>query len=263
MSNELALKNTEEALAKVILEGDLSKLSAIDKVKYYKGVCESQGMNPLTQPFKFIRFRDGKEQLYAGKDCTEQLRKMHNITLKITSRELMGDVYIVTASAATREGRVDESTGVRAIKGLHGDALANAYMSAETKAKRRVTLSICGLGFLDESETHSVDGASTLHFDIETGEVIEAEKPKVSKTLVKDNFYKESSEAEEVKSLFISQDQVFELSKLIFDAGAKTDNILQAAGAKNLNEIPVIHYDRICDKLFDKIRQDTEAQGNV
>jgi hypothetical protein len=39
-----------------------------------------------------------------------------------------------------------------AVKGLIGEALANAYMKSETKAKRRVTLSIMGLGLLDESE---------------------------------------------------------------------------------------------------------------
>jgi hypothetical protein len=35
---------------------------------------------------------------------------------------------------------------------LRGEALANALMRAETKAKRRVTLSIAGLGWLDETE---------------------------------------------------------------------------------------------------------------
>ena len=35
-------------------------------------------------------------------------------------------------------------------------ALANAIMKTETKAKRRATLSICGLGFLDESEIETI-----------------------------------------------------------------------------------------------------------
>jgi hypothetical protein len=38
--------------------------------------------------------------------------------------------------------------------------MANALMKAETKAKRRVTLSICGLGMLDESEVESIPGAA-------------------------------------------------------------------------------------------------------
>jgi hypothetical protein len=38
------------------------------------------------------------------------------------------------------------------IEGLKGEALANALMKAETKAKRRATLSAVGLGMMDESE---------------------------------------------------------------------------------------------------------------
>ena len=42
-------------------------------------------------------------------------------------------------------------------------------MKAETKAKRRVTLSISGLGWLDESETGSITGAQVvdMHDDLE------------------------------------------------------------------------------------------------
>jgi hypothetical protein len=57
------------------------------------------------------------------------------------------------------DSRQDESTGVVALAGLRGEALANARMKAETKAKRRVTLSLCGLGWLDETEVEDVPGA--------------------------------------------------------------------------------------------------------
>jgi hypothetical protein len=52
-------------------------------------------------------------------------------------------------------GRTDESCGVVSLKGLMGEARSNKIMCAETKAKRRVTLSICGLGWLDETEVES------------------------------------------------------------------------------------------------------------
>src|SRR6185312_3719783 len=41
-------------------------------------------------------------------------------------------------------------------------------MKAETKAKRRVTLSICGLGMLDETEVDSIPDARRVQ-DIDTG----------------------------------------------------------------------------------------------
>jgi hypothetical protein len=57
-------------------------------------------------------------------------------------------------------GRCDESTGAVSVSGLKGEALANAYMKAETKAKRRVTLSILGLNMLDESEVESMQSVT-------------------------------------------------------------------------------------------------------
>ena len=48
------------------------------------------------------------------------------------------------------------STGAVPIAGLKGEEFANALMKAETKAKRRATLSICGLGVLDETEVETI-----------------------------------------------------------------------------------------------------------
>jgi hypothetical protein len=98
----------------------------------------------LTRPFEYINL-NGKLTLYARKDATDQLRKLYNVSLTISSRDRLEDVYIVTARATLPDGRTDESTGVVTVGNLKADNLANALMKAETKAKRRVTLSICGL----------------------------------------------------------------------------------------------------------------------
>ncbi len=139
----------------VVLQGDLSRLSPQEKVNYYNRVCESVGLNPLTKPFDYMKL-NGREILYARRDATDQLRKINSVSIKITARELVGDVYTVTAHASTKDGREDEATGAVYVKGLTGENIANAYMKAETKAKRRVTLSICGLGFMDETEAEDI-----------------------------------------------------------------------------------------------------------
>ena len=51
-------------------------------------------------------------------------------------------------------------------------------MKAETKAKRRVTLSIAGLGWLDESETSSIKSAAVVDVDTETGEIADGGREK-------------------------------------------------------------------------------------
>jgi len=153
-----------EAIEQALVNGDLSKLSVEDRVRLYHAKCTSLGLNPLTNPFLYVNL-SGKLVLYATKDCAEQLRKIHGLSITLIDRQRLDDVYIVTARASTPDGRTDESTGAVTIGNLKGDALCNALMKAETKSKRRVTLSICGLGILDETEIETVRGAEPVAFD--------------------------------------------------------------------------------------------------
>jgi hypothetical protein len=68
----------------------------------------------------------------------------------------------VKAEAVNSKGRRDSSIGAVVIANLKGENLANALMKCETKAKRRVTLSICGLSFLDEEELETVAGIERI-----------------------------------------------------------------------------------------------------
>lgn len=173
MTNAIATQDKGEVMERVIINGDLSKLSAEDRIEYYRGVCRSLGLNPLTKPFDYITL-NGRLTLYAKRDATDQLRKIHGVSVVITNRERIDDVYVVSAKASTKDGRKDESVGAVNVLNLKGDALANALMKAETKAKRRVTLSIVGLGWLDETEVDTVPVVRPVSVDMETGEVIEA-----------------------------------------------------------------------------------------
>ena len=152
---------SKDIVENVLVAGDLSKLNADQRMVYYSKLCESLGLNPLTRPMEYIKLQ-GKETLYFRKDATEQLRKINSITIdKIEGEILYDSVYVVTAHAHDKNERHDISKGAVSIAGLKGDSLANAIMKAETKAKRRVTLSICGLGFLDESELDSISELKT------------------------------------------------------------------------------------------------------
>lgn len=146
---------TGNALEQFIVRGDLSVLSPEDKSKHYLWVCERVGLDPATKPFEYLKL-NGREVLYCKKEGTDQLRKVHSVAVQITGRERIEDVYVVTAKATMPDGRIDESQGAVTIGNLKGDALANAIMKAETKAKRRVTLSVVGLGMLDESELETI-----------------------------------------------------------------------------------------------------------
>ena len=113
--------------------------------------------------------------LYAGKEATDGVRANRSISITRLEREQSEETYDVTAYAADATGRIDAAIGSVSIKGLHGEALSNAKMKAETKAKRRVTLSISGLGMLDELEVGSIPGAAPMNVDLETGEIMATE----------------------------------------------------------------------------------------
>ena len=159
-SDSPAAQVSPEILEQVAIAGDLSGLTAAQRLAYYRALCQSLGLNPLSKPFEYLTL-NGKLRLYALRDCADQLRRLHGISIYITNRERLQDIYIVTARAKDRQGREDESTGAVALGTLKGDALANALMKCETKAKRRVTLSIAGLGWLDETELETIPGART------------------------------------------------------------------------------------------------------
>ena len=145
-------------IERLLVSGDLGKLTPDQRVAYYRAVCDSVGLNPLTRPFEYVTL-NGKQLLYATRNATDQIRGKRGVSVAIVSRERMDDIYVVTARATMADGRADESTGAVALGRLQGEALANAMMKAETKAKRRVTLSIVGLSLLDETEVDTIPGA--------------------------------------------------------------------------------------------------------
>ena len=166
-----------KALEAYIAAGDIGRLDPSQRISLYKAVCDSLGLNPLTQPFEYLTL-NGKVQLYAKKSCTEQLRQIHGVSVLALEQEMRGDILCMTARVRDRSGREDIATGAVNLKGLAGEALANAYMKCETKSKRRATLSICGLAMLDETEIDSIQGARSVSVE----EFHRAEQPNTSKS---------------------------------------------------------------------------------
>jgi len=161
--NEITPTNpvNASALERVLVAGDLSGLSESQRIEYYKAVCESLGLNPLTRPFEYLRL-NGRLVLYATRAAADQLRAIHGISILDAKIERRDDLITVTVRGRTRDGREDVEVGVVSAAGLRGDALANAEMKALTKAKRRLTLSLAGLGWLDESEAETIPGAQRV-----------------------------------------------------------------------------------------------------
>lgn len=155
-------------IEQVLIKGDLKALTEEQRNAYYLRVCESAGLNPLTQPFAYIVL-NGKLTLYALRSATDQLRAVHGVSVVDMDEQDRDGVHIVTVKVTDKHGRSDMARGAVSVTGLKGENLANAIMKAETKAKRRATLSICGLGLLDETEVETIPGATPLAPDAAGG----------------------------------------------------------------------------------------------
>jgi len=174
----------EESIAELISTGDLSSLDPVRRGKYLYNLCKALGLNPISRPFDFLTLKDpsGKPKtiLYANRTASDQLRFNHRIVSDVVYAGplrigdlIRPDVYCVELDMklpldTDNEGhptyRVERAVGCVATGTYQGDklilltgeALANAIMKCYTKALRRGTLSIVGLGFPDETEVPDI-----------------------------------------------------------------------------------------------------------
>jgi len=170
MTTELARIDMTD-IEQVLVNGDLSKLSAPQRVQYYQRVCQSIGLNPLTKPFDYITL-NGKLTLYAKKDATDQLRSIKGVSIDDVDLQETAESFIVKVKGHDGSGRSDVEIGIVKKSDMQGN-LANAQMKAVTKAKRRLTLSLCGLGWLDETEIETIKEAKPVLVKPETGEIVD------------------------------------------------------------------------------------------
>jgi len=183
------LADLEEALERMVKgEGDLAALTPSQRAALYKKVCDRLGLDPTTYPLQYlwVRAPGGGERLilYLNKDGAAQLRKAHKINTRLVDHKYIPEVgaYVAVVEASTPDGRVEVETGAVSVRGGSPNDVANALMHAITKAKRRATIAIVGVGFLDETEALSIPDAHPARVDVETGEVLESPPPGAKRT---------------------------------------------------------------------------------
>jgi len=264
-SKKLAVQDTavdSKVVETLLINGDLAQLTPQQRVDFYWSICESLGLNWKTQPFAYIRL-NGKLTLYCQKSATDQLRKLHGISVRILERKIENEIYMVTATAKDKLGRYDEDVGAVNIRGLNGDKLANALMKAETKAKRRVTLAICGLAKIDESEVETIKGAVVFDPSLELDSYspagvsqLEKETPKTTKPKPKQK--EVEVEIEEPKEVIEVEPEVIEEDAAIDDGnyGEKLSSYLAQSGKSQgeLSQFLGIPFKDLLGVQFGKIK---------
>ena len=110
-----------------------------------------------------VRFRQnerGQADFLCPQRVAELLNAQHKISHSICGppfHDKESGIMEVMVQATRGDGRTTVDIGAVCLKGKNGEDLANARMKAFTKAKRRSTLSLCGLGDMpDESELETM-----------------------------------------------------------------------------------------------------------
>lgn len=166
--------------------GDFSRFTPADCLRYLNAVCLAVGLNPLTLPIRIMEI-DARKVMYATAECAAQLRSRDNVTIKVLDEKVEHGCYVVRVIAKLPNGREQENVGVlsvlepaqlvewqagrkswvknpRAGQQFEGQAWANAVMKCHTKAARRATLAICGLGLPDEPDD-DLKGVKQAHVE--------------------------------------------------------------------------------------------------
>ena len=156
------------AIQSFVERGDISLLSTEERVYLYASLCERYGLDPVTRPFDVIELK-GKLVLYANRGATDAIARNLGVTREVTVKpsfvDVMGCKVALCEARATYLGRAETSTATEQVtvmvggkpELLKGMDLGNVLMKVETKAKRRATLAVAGLGnVLDYSEATTV-----------------------------------------------------------------------------------------------------------
>ena len=208
--------------------GDLNGLTAVERKMYYIQMCDFYKFYWKAFPFDYIE-NDGKLKLYVNQTGCSHLRNRYQVSTKIKSREIIEGMWVITVEAR-RGNRTEEATGAASLFDKYGKTTpqlkANSLKKAETQARRRATLAICGFSDNDEDQ----------------GFVLKAETYDPPMDIV------EFSEIVET----ISEDKQRELWAIAKEKGVSQDQvreIINDYGYIRTNEIETKHYEKIIASL--------------
>jgi hypothetical protein len=139
------------------LPKDLSKLSRKRQNEIYTEACDRLGLNPFSFPLDLL-----KGKLIINEIGTSQLRAKYGISIAVKNHELLPYQETITdpetraektvtrylaivTVTATCGDRVEEASG--AVEAFGAMMRSNALKKAETQARKRATLAMCGQGW--------------------------------------------------------------------------------------------------------------------
>lgn len=158
-----AKNDFKQVIAMIADGGDITNLSNSDRRALLAKLTNYLHLNPHTDNFLIFKDQNGRYRLYATKECCAQLR--HNLGINIwLSDPIYGPdqkyplLVSVKANGLNKHNRSGEEIGSVSLVGIPPEEYSNHVMWAVTKAKRRLTLDLSGLGVLADVEVFDIIG---------------------------------------------------------------------------------------------------------
>lgn len=146
----------------IVVTGDLILLNPEERIQFYVQVCKAMGLDPLLRPLQYFEQidRNGKRNLilYALRSASAQLSRLHKLSSSVKNQST-AEMAMYEAAVVDPLGRAETAVGAVSLNNLKGKAYADAFMTAQTKAKRRAVLDYAGYALLDESEIEGMNGS--------------------------------------------------------------------------------------------------------
>lgn len=172
----MEMTNLKKLLSLISPNGTINHLSRGDQRILIAKMCNYFGLNPLTNPFLIIRFKDGKERLYVTRDGCSQLRHKMSIDTYNLQVQVLPGVVVSTISGKNKHGRIADESGSVNIVGMADNLISDAIMHSTTKAKRRITLDLSGLAVLTDAEIEDMRDILSVDVFSDNPEVYENEQ---------------------------------------------------------------------------------------
>ena len=154
---------TSPDMLAILARGNIASLSEEDRTRYILALCDALGLDPRFKPVDLIPGQGGALIPYLNRGATDSLARREGIQRttvvfpKVVEIDGVKCVLCVARATDTKTGRYEERVAT-AISRDH----QNVFMKVETKAIRRATIAVLGVGMLDESELDGIRGADAL-----------------------------------------------------------------------------------------------------
>lgn len=140
-----------------LMRGDLRGLTKGQIAEVVEGLARDAGLNPALSPIDVIPTREGRLVPYINAKGAAALRRLHG--LEVTAIDLVKEragLVVLRCILRRPDGTTDMAYGAADWREDRPADEARAWMVAETRAKRRATMSAVGI-FL-EGPSDEVEG---------------------------------------------------------------------------------------------------------